>query len=109
VRAAIHRVVPAESIVLVASRGDRDLVRLDGRTGWHFPRAADGRYAGHHPADSEAAIEHLEELRQAGASFLVFPPDSLWWLSHYGGLKEHLDQRCRRLEGDFEIFELAPR
>jgi GT2 family glycosyltransferase len=109
VRAAIHRVVPPDSIVLVASRGDRELVRLDERTGWHFPRTADGRYAGHHPADSEEAVAHLEELRSAGAAFLVFPPDSLWWLSHYGGLKEHLDRRYRRLEGDdSEIFELTP-
>lgn len=110
VRKAIHRVVPPGSVVLVASRGDRELVRLDERTGWHFPRTEDGRYAGHHPADSEEAVEHLEDLRLAGAAFLVFPPDSSWWLSHYGGLKEHLDARYQRLEGDdLEIFELTER
>jgi GT2 family glycosyltransferase len=108
VREAIHRIVPPGSVVLVASRGDRELVRLDERIGWHFPRAADGRYAGHHPADSDEAVRHLEDLRLAGATFLVFPPGSSWWLSHYGGLKEHLEDRYQRLEGeDLEIFELT--
>ena len=36
-------------------------------------RPPDGRYAGHHPADSDEAIAHLTALREAGADFLVIP------------------------------------
>jgi GT2 family glycosyltransferase len=107
VLSAIHRVAPAGSLVLVVSRGDRELIRLDGRTGWHFPRAENGCYRGDHPANSDEAIEHLEQLRRVGADFLVFPPTSYWWLNHYEGLREHLDEHYPRLETEgCEIFAL---
>src|SRR4051794_18854834 len=51
-RAVAGWVVPAGGTVVVASKGDDALVRLDGRRGWHFPRTPDGTYAGHHPADT---------------------------------------------------------
>ena len=54
-----------------------------------------GLYAGHHPADSAAAIEALERLRADGAGYLVFPQVALWWLDHYAGLREHLDRHGR--------------
>ena len=34
-----------------------------GAARWRFPRHADGRWGGYYPADSQAAIDHLEELR----------------------------------------------
>jgi hypothetical protein len=83
--------------VLVVSRGDEQFVRLEGRRGWHFPRHEDGRWAGFHPADSEAAVEHLESLRSQGAQYLVFPQTAFWWLDYYGGLEEHLVARYKLL------------
>jgi len=68
---------------------------LRDRRGWHFPQADDGRYAGHYPASSAEAIAELEALRERGASFLVFPDPSRWWLSHYVELREHLERRYR--------------
>lgn len=107
-RGAVARSVPAGALVLVASRGDRELLRLDNRTGWHFPRESDGRYSGHHPADSKEAIAHLEELQAAGAGYLVFPSTSAWWLDHYEGLAAHLDERFERVEIDgCVIFRLV--
>jgi hypothetical protein len=81
----------------VVSRGDDALVDLDGRTGWHFPRCDDGRYAGHYPKDSESAISHLEDLRRKGVRYLVIPATALWWLDHYEGLRSHLEQHYRLL------------
>jgi hypothetical protein len=89
----VRRAVPAGSIVLVVSKGDDRLVRIDGRRGWHFPRAEDGSYAGFHPESGADAVAMLEELRAAGAAFLAFPATSLWWLEHYPELAEHLEER----------------
>jgi hypothetical protein len=84
--------------VLVVSRGDEQLVRLEGRRGWHFPRHEDGRWGGFHPSDSQAAIDDLEKLRSKGAQYLVFPETALWWLDFYGDFAEHLDSRYEVLE-----------
>src|SRR5947207_15858862 len=77
------RALPADAVVAVVSRGDHELLDLGGRLAWHFPRREDGVYAGYHPADSAAAIAHLEGLRDRGAEFLAFPATALWWLEHY--------------------------
>ena len=68
-----------------------------GHRGWHFPRHEDGRFAGYHPENSQAAIAHLEELRSKGAEYLVFPGTALWWLDYYGDFREHLEGRYRVL------------
>jgi GT2 family glycosyltransferase len=108
VRDAIAEAAPPGSVVLVVSRGDRELLRLEERTGWHFPQAEDGRYSGHHPADSEEAIAQLEELRGRGAEYLVFPPAAGWWLDHYGRLSAYLDERFERIDDDgCAIFRLG--
>jgi GT2 family glycosyltransferase len=110
VRAAVAETVPAGSTVLVVSRGDRELLRFEGRAGWHFPRESDGRYSGHHPADSEEAIALLEELRGSGAGYLVFPPSTAWWLDHYDGLVAYLEERSERVgHDDCDIFRLSDR
>jgi hypothetical protein len=86
----VRKTLPADATVLVISKGDEELLRLDGRRGWHFPRTDEGLYAGHHPIDSDAAIAHLEELRAAGARYLVIPGPSFWWLDYYTAFDEHL-------------------
>jgi len=100
VREAVKETVPSGSTVLVISRGDEELLQLNGRRAQHFPQADDGAWAGHHPADSEEAIAHLETLRARGAEFLVVPPTYLWWLRHYGGLREHLDRNYEPVVSD---------
>jgi hypothetical protein len=95
VRASVEAALPPGAIALVVSKGDERLVTLNGRTGWHFLRNDNGQYAGHHPADSAAAITALERLRTAGAAYLVFPRVALWWLDHYAGLRDHLDRHAR--------------
>jgi GT2 family glycosyltransferase len=94
-RESVHAHVPQDATVLVASRGDEELVKLYGRRAWHFPRLLDGTYLGHHPANSEAAIVHLEAMRALGASHFVLPEANRWWLDHYTDLGRHLETRCR--------------
>ena len=95
VRTMVEAALPAGSIALVVSKGDDRLIAFTGRTGWHFLRNEQGLYAGHHPADSAAAIDALERLRAKGAGYLVIPQVARWWLDHYVGLREHLDRRAR--------------
>jgi hypothetical protein len=95
VRAAVRASLPADATVLVVSRGDDELLELDGRRAWHFPRDEEGKYAGYHPADSTEAIAHLEKLRDKGAQYLLIPSTSFWWLGHYSKLASHLANGCR--------------
>jgi hypothetical protein len=93
----VEELTPVGAIVMVVSKGDEDLVRLDSRAGWHFPRAATGQYAGHHPPDGRWAVEQVEALRAAGGAYLVLPATYHWWLEHYPELDRHLHVRYERL------------
>lgn len=95
VREVVRTAVPHGSTVLVVSRGDDELLALEGTRAWHFPRTADGTYAGHHPADSEEALAHLDHLRRSGAEYLLLPCTAFWWLDHYPGLRAYLERHCR--------------
>lgn len=109
-RAVVCAHVPPGATVAVVSRGDAALLALEGRAGWHFPRAADGAYAGHHPADGHAAVAHLEDVRASGAGYLVVPDCARWWLDHYEPLAAHLRERCALLADDdaCAIYALEP-
>jgi hypothetical protein len=108
-RAFIPTVLREGSDVLVVSRGDDALLQLTGLVARHFPQVDDGRYAGHYPADSDAAIRHLESLRSKGSQFIVFPEPSMWWLDHYADLGRHLRERYREVHrgADCAIFDLS--
>lgn len=106
-RAAVAEAVPAGARVLIVSRGDRELVDLEGLDCRHFPQDEAGRYAGFHPRDGAEAVDQLESMREDGADYLVFPATAYWWLEHYGELAEHLDG-LERTDGDVcTIFRLA--
>jgi hypothetical protein len=100
VRERAAEVIPSGATVLVAGKGDEALLRFDDRTGWHFPMAEDGRYAGFHPGGDTAAIAQLEALRARGADHLLLPKTTLWWLDHYEGLRRHLEDRYTALLTD---------
>ena len=103
--------VPAGAIVLVVSKGDDELLRLDGCDARHFPQTSDGPYAGHHPANSAEAVEHLESLRGKGAEFLLIPATANWWLDFYADFATHLEtnyQTIVRTGDDGTLFCLRP-
>jgi hypothetical protein len=68
-------------------------LKLGGREAWHFPAGKEGGWVGHHPADSQEAVAHLERLHARGGEYIVFPRTGFWWLDHYEGLRAHLEER----------------
>jgi hypothetical protein len=110
IQEAVDQFIPVGSTVLVVSKGDPALLAIGQRTGWHFPRAADGQYAGFHPVDSNDAIARLDVQRQLGARYLVIPSTSAWWLDHYPEFIAYVRSCGRTLLEDpglGSIFELS--
>jgi len=89
--------LPPEGAVIVASRGDEEILRFEDRAGWHFPQGPDGVYAGCYPADGTQAVAELERLRERGGRWFLLPKTSLWWLEHYRELRAHLAERYREV------------
>jgi hypothetical protein len=50
----------------------------------------------------------LKRLRAAGANFMAFGWPALWWLNHYGELRDHLNSTARRVleNGRLVVFDL---
>jgi glycosyltransferase involved in cell wall biosynthesis len=106
IAAVVRQVVPHDQRIAAVDKHDPTLLHLSQRRGWHFP---DQRLlAGGYPADSGAAVTHLEELRRLGAGYLVLPSASFWWLDAYTGLRQHLHENCQRvwLDENCMIFRL---
>jgi GT2 family glycosyltransferase len=100
VRERVREVVadlPAQAAVIVASRGDDEILRFPDHRGWHFPQTSEGVYAGCYPVDGAAAVAELERLRAAGGRYFLLPQTSLWWLEHYRELTAHLRERYREV------------
>jgi glycosyltransferase involved in cell wall biosynthesis len=102
----IQRVVPQDASILTVDKHDPTLLHRSGRKGWHFPDRRllpDG-----YPRTSELAIQHLEQLRARGASYLVFPSAAFWWLDHYAEFNQHLEVSSRHIWGDEQciIYQL---
>jgi spore maturation protein CgeB/SAM-dependent methyltransferase len=110
VRDVVRLALPPGARVLVISKGDDDLLNLDGRCGMHFPQTETGVYAGYHPADSAEAIKHLEALKTKGADFLLVPASSFWWLDFYQDFRRHLENHHQVVAYDEDclIFALRP-
>lgn len=75
VRAVVRTRIPPDSTVLVVSKGDHELLQVDGRRAVHFPQEDEGGY-------------------------LLFPRTAAWWLTHYGGLRCHLQSRYTTCAGE---------
>ncbi|MEY4918276.1 MAG: hypothetical protein RL616_2189, partial [Verrucomicrobiota bacterium] len=88
------RHIPRRAVALLVTRGDDRLLKFSAQAG-HFPRTADGAYAGNDPvADLPALIQFAAE-RAAGAEFFVLPQTFHWWADHYPALFRHLNEHCR--------------
>ena len=72
--------VPKGAVVLVASGGDEELLKVY-RPARHFPsQAIDGPDSLH--LDVDDLIESLEQSRADGGEFLLFPRIALGWIDH---------------------------
>ncbi|MDQ3817161.1 MAG: hypothetical protein M3362_05660, partial [Acidobacteriota bacterium] len=94
----IKQLVPEDYALIAVDKYDPSLLHFSQRRGWHFPdrRLMPGGY----PKDCEEAIEHLEQLRQFGALYIVFPNSSFWWLDYYKDFALHLNTHYRKLWDD---------
>jgi hypothetical protein len=111
IRAVVRNTVPAGATIAVVSKGDEELLKLDGRVGWHFPQTQNGTYSGHHPANSAEAIAQIEALRNKGAGYLLVPSSAFWWFEHYAEFTKHLTSRyphVARRDDTCAIFALSP-
>ena len=97
VRLVVDRVVPQGATVIVVSKGDDELLALEGRRGWHFPQNGDSTWAGYYPSDGTTATAHLESLRDRGGDFFVLPSTAFWWFDYYPEFRDHLARTARRL------------
>jgi hypothetical protein len=102
IRDTVNRCVPSGATVAVVSKGDETLLELGGRTAWHFPQEASGKYAGWYPADGEGAIQQIRAIVARGAQYLVFPATAAWWLNYYSGLRSYLENVGREIVRESE-------
>lgn len=102
----VRRIVPPRERVASVDKHDPTLLHFAGRRGHHFPdlRSMDG-----YPADSVAAIEHLDDLRRRGTGWIVFPRPSFWWLEFYEDFRRHLDtvHRCAWDDPTCRLYRLS--
>lgn len=103
IQGLLKKLVPTGATVIVVSKGDEQLVKLDGLKGWHFPQNNDGVYAGHYPADDAGAIAHLEGLRAKGGQYFFLPCTAFWWLEHYREFKNYLETQCQKVFCDESV------
>jgi FkbM family methyltransferase len=102
----LARIVPAgEPLILI----DEDQIR--GEVAAHCSVVPFLEKHGHYwglPRDDEEAVREVERMRSAGACFLAVAWPAFWWMDHYVGLRQHLNDRFRRvLENDrILIFDL---
>lgn len=92
VKYIIRYFVPSSASVLVVSKGDPRLIETKWHRVAHFMHGRDGLYAGYHPGDSNEAIRHLEECREKGFQYIVFPSSATWWLSYYREFCQYLEE-----------------
>jgi glycosyltransferase involved in cell wall biosynthesis len=90
IRTLVSSTVPKGASIVIASKGDPELVALGEYQIWHFPSDNAGNYAGYHPADSEEAIEHLKGLCANGAEYFVLPKSLAWWKDQYSQFWHYL-------------------
>jgi GT2 family glycosyltransferase len=99
-REIIEQVVPPGAPVLIVSRGDEELVRIESVRASHFPQNEHGEYAGYYPANDAEAIAQLESLVRKGAEFVVFPQTAFWWLTHYSQFRDYVESTAKQVWSD---------
>jgi glycosyltransferase involved in cell wall biosynthesis len=100
-------VPPGASFVLI-DQAEWGMDRTAGRRAIPFPEV-NGEWAGP-PPNEEAALQELLRQQHAGATHVVVGWPAFWWLEHYAGLRDHLEQGCTLLIANdrLRVWELRP-
>jgi GT2 family glycosyltransferase len=108
VRRTVEERLPSGATLAVVSRGDDQLLAFDGIRAWHFPRQADGVWAGFYPATDAEAVAQLRAVRARGAQYLLVPEPAFWWLDHYPALRHHVEEEGEMIihTHDLRLFRL---
>lgn len=105
----LKRLTPEKSLIVAADFGDPTVFYYAERKGWNFLEK-DGIYGGH-PSNSAVAMDDLEQLRNRGATHIVFYSWTAWWLVYYEEFARHLVENSVLIEAkpEFMIYKLNPR
>jgi hypothetical protein len=87
--------IPKGASVIIVDEAQLGNDFLPGRRSFPFLEK-EGQYWGP-PLNDEIAIQELERLRTAGASFIAFVWPAFWWLHHYEEFQRHLQANFRRV------------
>jgi len=103
---ALQKSTPAKSLIAAADEGDPTLLYYAQRKGWHFPEK-NGIYNGN-PSDAQQLIIDLGQLRERGATHLVFTANTIWWLDAYPAFAQSIATSATLLKRtpEFSIYEL---
>ena len=85
----IREQTPAQARIVIVDKYDPTLFHLSCRKGWHFPDRQ--LLPGGYPRYSGMAIQHLEQLRERGASYIIFPNAAFWWLDYYQEFRRYIE------------------
>lgn len=102
-RIVAHRRLDPSVPIAVVSKGDPALVAIGGFEAEHFPQDDQGRYLGWHPPDGADVCRRLDGLRARGRHYLAIPQVSHWWLDHYAGLADYLDEHYQLLVREDDV------
>ena len=91
-RYLVERHVPVGATVAVVAKDDPAFLTFPGRRAVNFPRGADGRYPGYTFEDGSAAVAGITAQRVQGASFLLIPDASRWWVDRYPELSSWVER-----------------
>jgi len=102
----INRIAPTSALIIAPGSGDPTTIYYSKRKGWHS--LGDGRI-GSFPANSEQAIEDVENLRRKGAAYFVLTKNTLWYLDWFRDLEKHLNSHYRQISDGYNylIFDLG--
>lgn len=96
-----------DALIIAADNGDPTALYYAHRKGWHFLQRH-GLYYGN-PVDSAQILLNLQELRQRGATHLVFYSGTTWWLNDYTAFAEELTRRSvlEDATANYRIYRLT--
>ena len=104
----LDKITAPDALIVTADTGDPTIFYYAQRKGWHFLEK-DAIYDGN-PTVSQQAIDDLEQLRRRGATHVVFPANTFWWLEYYAEFAQHLAANATLMEATpgFKIYRLNP-
>jgi 4-amino-4-deoxy-L-arabinose transferase-like glycosyltransferase len=105
----LQQLTPADALIAAADDGDPTLLYYAERKGWHFPEK-NGIYNGN-PGNDEQLLVDLAQLRERGATHLVFTTSTIWWLDAFPrfGLDVGASATLLKRTREFTIYQLAQR